>query len=322
MRTFGSGSGSGGGRNKRTITATTTKKIGGNVGGGKKRRNHYADANDRGKDENMLNYDEKKKLFTRLKFTLTVGGASIDGKENALKKLWANANIDNLVKRINIRATLYKNTNKKGGKIQHNWTTRPGLALTSGSAYISDGIHDEKWTKVDFSDFTYRKGEDSHKLKGEHQLAWYIKTNPKLMNPNLTDKEEQVIKECDLKYFPKIPLKESEYKEVDGRQLCRKVALTEDIELNHDNIFAKPNSGGTWSDLEYFLGAKTEVNWKRIRDECTSLACAWKKSGLTLYEKNKAGVWSVVAETVPAITKRLVKWVHENEEEKMVPRSD
>jgi len=277
-------------------------------------------------------------LFTRLKFILTVGGASIDGKTNALEKLWSNANIDNLMKRINIRAT-----RSGGGELQHSWTTRPGLALNNASVFIDD-------KSVDFSDFTYEKGQYSHKqLKGEHQLAWYIKTNPKLMNPKLTDKEEQEIKECDLKYFPKLPL--GNYKDVpSGQVIARQVELTEKIELNHDNIFAKPNEDGpvdsdddlermereflesgksgksmkpvsfrrTWPYFEKFLKegqrkneykvmAQTRVDWEKIR-QCTSLACAWKLT----YAKPSTRP-GVEEETLPAWTCRRSILYEKNE---------
>ena len=61
--------------------------------------------------------------------------------------------------------------------------------------------------------------------------------------------------------------------------------------------------------------AKNDIDWKTIRDKCTSLACTWNvmykqnqhrvEQEFTLYEKNEAGVWSRVAQSRPPMINRL-----------------
>ena len=288
-------------------------------------------------DDKYLTNDEKLRLFQRILFYLVVGGASADGKTNALKPLWITADIQSLAERTEIRPTfLQKN------EIMHSFTSRPGLRLSYGSVFV----HNKGWKKVDFSEFTTNTGKDANSLQSEHQLAYFFKMNPTLMNPTLTPQEEENIKRCDLLYFP-FPLNQ----EVNARRISPQVRLTEAIELNRENIYAKPmedenryvdenldeilekvkRSGQPhpirkrWSDLENFLMkksgtkacrdmARNEVDWDTMRRECTSLACTWtlnkpKNRGIeqriTLYQMNEAGVWSKAEESGPAIAARL-----------------
>ena len=288
-------------------------------------------------DYKYLTNDEKLRLFQRILFYLVVGGASADGKTNALKPLWITADIQSLAERTEIRPTfLQKN------EILHSFTSRSGLTLSYGSVYV----HNKGWKKVDFSEFTTNTGKDANSLQSEHQLAYFFKMNPTLMNPTLTPQEEENIKRCDLLYFP-FPLNQ----EVNARRISPQVRLTEAIELDRKNIYSKPredenryvdenldeileklNESGQpqpirkrWSDLENFLMEKSgtkacrdiamnDIDWDTMRRECTSLACAWtlnkpKNRGIeqriTLYQMNEAGVWSKAEESGPAIATRL-----------------
>ena len=303
-------------------------------------------------DDKYLTNDEKLRLFQRILFYLVVGGASADGKTNALKPLWITADIQSLAERTEIRPTfLQKN------EILHSFTSRSGLRLSYGSVYV----HNKGWKKVDFSEFTTNTGKDANSLQSEHQLAYFFKMNPTLMNPTLTPQEEENIKRCDLLYFP-FPLNQ----EVNARRISPQVRLTEAIELNRENIYAKPmedenryvdenldeilekakRSGQPqpirkrWSDLEKFLKvgqtttagkdmARNEVDWETMRRECTSLACTWTLNSrgsqkIYLYEKSKA-IWSRAGTTGPDITNRLKALYPKNrtdEEEKMALDSD
>jgi len=204
-------------------------------------------------------------------------------------------------------------------------------------------VHNKGWKKVDFSEFTTNTGKDANSLQSEHQLAYFFKMNPTLMNPTLTPQEEENIKRCDLLYFP-FPLNQ----EVNARRISPQVRLTQAIELNRENIYAKPmedenryvdenldeilekakRSGQPqpirkrWSDLENFLKvgqrttadkdmARNEVDWETMRRECTSLACKWTLNSrgsqkICLYEKSKAkAIWYSAGTTGPEITNRL-----------------
>ena len=294
----------------------------------------------------LLRNDEKRGLFERLKFTLTVCGASDDGEKNELKKLWENADIQILMDRIDIRPT---------------FTSRTNLRLQAGSVYIH-----KKWTSlstkglptvaiiemVDFSMFTSETTFRAKHLRNEHQLARYIKMNPKLLKPNLTDDEKNAIMNCNLKYFP---VKEKAEVNID-QGIINQISMTEAIELNREKFYGKPEEVETrgvdtpvnldeiikkaresktnlktrikWSDFEEFLttgarsrsremkeSAKNDIDWKAIRDKCTSLACTWTayynqsanrvRQRFTLYEKNEAGVWSLVGSTLAPMINRL-----------------
>jgi len=225
-------------------------------------------------------------------------------------------------------------------------------------------IHNKEWTPssteglptvaiiemVDFSMFTSETTFRAKHLRNEHQLAWYIKMNPKLMNPNLTDDEEKAIMKCNLKYFP---VKEKAKVNI-AHGIINQISMTEAIELNREKFYGKPEEDETrdvgtpvdldeiiekareskttlktrikWSDFEEFVttgarsremkeSAKNDIDWKAIRDKCTSLACTWtaqyKQSAnivlqqFTLYEKNEAGVWSQVGRTLAPMIDRL-----------------
>jgi len=303
-------------------------------------------------DDKYLTNDEKLRLFQRILFYLVVGGASADGKTNALKPLWITADIQSLAERTEIRPTFGQKN-----EILHSFTSRSGLRLSYGSVFV----HNKGWKKVDFSEFTTNTGKDANSLQSEHQLAYFFKMNPTLMNPTLTPQEEENIKRCDLLYFP-FPLNQ----EVNARRISPQVRLTEAIELNRENIYAKPmedenryvdenldeilekakRSGQPqpirkrWSDLEKFLKvgqtttagkdmARNEVDWETMRRECTSLACTWTlysrgSQSIYLYEKSKA-IWSRAGTTGPDITNRLKALYPKNrtdEEEKMALDSD
>ena len=308
----------------------------------------------------LLRNDEKRGLFERLKFTLTVCGASDDGKENKLKKLWENADIQNLMDRIDIRPTFRGRSDKRHSFTSRStFTSRTNLRLEEGSVYI----HNKEWTPssteglptvaiiemVDFSMFTSETTFRVKLLRNEHQLAWYIKTQPKLMNPNLTDDEENAIMNCNLKYFP---VKKKAVNIDQG--IINQISMTEAIELNREKFYGKPEEVETrgvdtpvnldeikkkareskttlktrikWSDFEEFVttgarsremkeSAKNDIDWKAIRDKCTSLACTftaqYRQSAntvlqqFTLYEKNEAGVWSQVGRNLAPMINRL-----------------
>jgi hypothetical protein len=189
--------------------------------------------------------------------------------------------------------------------------------------------------------FTSNDSRHAKYLRSEHQLAWYIKMNPKLLKPNLTDDDEKEIVNCDLKYFP---VKEKAEVNID-QGIINQISMTEAIELNREKFYGKPKEDETrdvdtlvnldeikkkvkeskrtlkmcpkWSDFEEFVkkSAKNDIDWKTIRDECTSLACTWTvmcrpsnnrvAQEFSLYEKNKAGVWSRVAQRRPSMIERL-----------------
>ena len=129
--------------------------------------------------------------------------------------------------------------------------------------------------------------------------------------------------------------------------------MTEAIELNSEKFYGKPEEDETrdvdtpvnlveikkkvkeskttlkmrpkWSDFEEYVktgtrnremmeSAKNDIDWKAIRDKCTSLACSrtvFYASNNTvaqrfiLYEKTEAGVWSRVSQSRPPMINRL-----------------
>ena len=316
----------------------------------------------REKENDLLLWnDEKRGLFERLKFTLTVCGASDDGEKNELKKLWENADIQILMDRIDIRPTFRGRSDKRHSSTSRStFTSRTNLKLEKGSVYI----HNKEWTPlsteglptvaiiemVDFSMFTSETTFKAKHLRNEHQLAQYIKMKPKLLKPNLTDDEKNAIMNCNLKYFP---VKKKAEVNID-QGITNQISMTEAIELNREKFYGKPEEVETrgvdtpvnldeiikkareskttlktrikWSDFEEFLttgarsremkeSAKNDIDWKAIRDKCTSLACTltayYNQSAntvqqqFTLYEKNEAGVWSRVGSTLVSMINRL-----------------